>query len=131
MRRFFVEQENIGESEICITGSDVNHIRNVLRMSPGDQLSVSGPGGREYICYIERITEQQVAAHIMYVQDTQAELPSRIYLFQGIPKGDKMEWIIQKAVELGVHEVIPVDTIRTVVKLDEKKAAKKAKKRMI
>lgn len=125
MRRFFVEQENIGESEICITGSDVNHIRNVLRMSPGDQLSVSGPGGREYICYKERITEQQVAAHIMYVQDTQAELPSRIYLFQGIPKGDKMEWIIQKAVELGVHEVIPVDTIRTVVKLDEKKAAKK------
>lgn len=125
MRRFFVEQESIGESEIRITGSDVNHIRNVLRMSPGDQLRASGPGGQEYACYIETITQQQVTARIMYVQDTQAELPSRVCLFQGIPKGDKMEWIIQKAVELGVHEVIPVETIRTVVKLDEKKAEKK------
>lgn len=125
MRRFFIEPGQIGESVIHITGSDVNHIRNVLRMNPGDQLVAGSQDGREYTCYIEEITEQQVAAHIMYVQDTQAELPSKIYLFQGLPKGDKMEWIIQKAVELGVYEIIPVETMRTVVKWDEKKAAKK------
>ncbi len=125
MRRFFVGPEQIGASEIRLTGGDVNHIRNVLRMAPGDQLVAGSPDGREYTCYIEEITDQEVTAHIMYVQDTQAELPSRICLFQGLPKGDKMEWIIQKAVELGVYEVIPVETLRTVVKWDEKKAARK------
>lgn len=127
MRRFFVEPGQIAESVIRITGGDVNHIRNVLRMNPGDQLVV-GCQDREYTCYLEQITEQEITAHIMYVQDTQAELPSRIYLFQGLPKSDKMEWIIQKAVELGVYEVIPVETRRTVVKLEEKKAAKKVQR---
>lgn len=125
MRRFFAESEQIGESLIRITGGDVNHIRNVLRMGPGDSLVIAGPDGREYTCYIEEIAEQAVTAHIQYIQDTQAELPSKIYLFQGLPKSDKMEWIIQKAVELGAYEVIPVETARTVVKLEEKKAAKK------
>lgn len=127
MRRFFVQPEQIEEPLIRITGSDVNHIRNVLRMNPGDPL-VAGCADREYTCYIEQITEQTVTAHILYVQDTQAELPSRIYLFQGLPKGDKMEWIIQKAVELGAYEVVPVETQRTVVKWDEKKAAKKVQR---
>lgn len=125
MRRFFVEPEQVGESAIHITGSDVNHIRNVLRMSIKDTLVIGCQDGREYTCYIEQIDEQKITAHIMYVQDTRAELSSKIYLFQGLPKSDKMEWIIQKAVELGVYEVVPVETMRTVVRLDEKKAAKK------
>lgn len=125
MRRFFIEPAQVDGSQIHITGSDVNHIRNVLRMAQGDTLVAGCQEGKEYTCYIEQMDEQEVTAHIMYVQDTQAELPSRICLFQGIPKSDKMEWIIQKAVELGVHEVIPVETMRTVVRLDEKKAAKK------
>lgn len=128
MRRFFVQPEQIEESVIHITGGDVNHISHVLRMGQGDTLTVGGPDGREYACYIERMTEREVTAHIMYVQDTQAELPSRIYLFQGLPKSDKMDWIIQKAVELGVYEVIPMETMRTVVKWDEKKAAKKTQR---
>lgn len=125
MRRFFIEPAQVDGSQIHITGSDVNHIRNVLRMAQGDTLVAGCQEGKEYTCYIERMDEREVVAHIMYVQDTQAELPSRIRLFQGIPKSDKMEWIIQKAVELGVHEVIPVETMRTVVRLEEKKAAKK------
>lgn len=128
MRRFFVQPEQIEESMIHITGSDVNHIRNVLRMSQGDQLIVGSQNTQEYTCYIEQIAEGEITAHIMYVQDTQAELPSKIFLFQGLPKSDKMEWIIQKAVELGVYEVIPVETQRTVVKWDEKKAAKKVQR---
>lgn len=128
MRRFFVQPEQIEESVIHIVGGDVNHIRNVLRMSQGDRLIVGSQDTQEYTCYIEQITEREVTAHIMYVQDTHAELPSKIYLFQGLPKSDKMEWIIQKAVELGVYEVIPVETQRTVVKWDEKKAAKKVQR---
>ncbi len=128
MRRFFVEPKQIEDPLIHITGGDVNHICHVLRMGPGDKIVVGAPDGKEYACYIEGTTEREVTAHIMYVQDTQAELPSRIYLFQGLPKSDKMEWIIQKAVELGVYEVIPVETMRTVVKLDEKRAAKKAQR---
>lgn len=128
MRRFFVQPEQIEESVIHITGGDVNHISHVLRMGPGDKLVAGAPDGKEYACYIEEITEREVTAHIMYVQDSQAELPSKIYLFQGLPKSDKMEWIIQKAVELGVYEVIPMETMRTVVKLDEKKAAKKTQR---
>lgn len=128
MRRFFVQPEQIEEPVIHITGGDVNHICNVLRMGQGDTLVVGCPDGREYTCYIECMSDQEVTVHIMYVQDTQAELPSEIYLFQGLPKSDKMDWIIQKAVELGVHEVIPMETMRTVVKLDAKKAAKKAQR---
>lgn len=128
MRRFFVRPEQVGESVIRITGSDVNHIRNVLRMSVKDTLVIGCQEGREYTCYIEQMDEREITAHIMYVQDTQAELPSRIYLFQGLPKSDKMEWIIQKAVELGVYAVIPVETVRTVVRFDEKKAAKKVQR---
>lgn len=125
MRRFFVEPGQIRESVIHIIGSDVNHIRNVLRMGLNDELVACDGAGHEYHCYIESMAGQDITAHIMYVQDTRAELPSKIYLFQGLPKGDKMEWLIQKAVELGVYEIIPMETIRTVVKWDREKAGKK------
>lgn len=125
MHRFFVEPEQIQENCIHITGSDVNHIKNVLRMKPEEQILISDGESKEYTCYIQALEEEQVLAHIMYVREEQLELPCKIYLFQGLPKGDKMELIVQKAVELGVHEVIPVFTSRSVVKLDEKKAGKK------
>lgn len=126
MHRFFVEPGQIEDNCIRITGSDVNHIKNVLRMKRKEQILISDGQSREYTCYIEALEEDQVVAHVMYVQEENLELSSKIYLFQGLPKADKMELILQKAVELGVHEVIPVSTSRSVVKLDEKKAAKKA-----
>ena len=126
MYHFFVTADQIGEKEIRIEGSDVNHIRNVLRMTPGEQISISdGSQGKEYRCEIALIEEDCVTAKIMWSQDADTELPSKFYLFQGLPKSDKMELIIQKAVELGAFSIIPVETKRCVVKLDAKKAAKK------
>ena len=125
MYRFFVEPSQIKDNQICINGSDVNHIKNVLRMKLKEEILISSGEDKEYTCYIEEISEEEILAHIMYVQEAGYELSSKIYLFQGLPKSDKMELIIQKAVELGVHQVIPVASKRAVVKLDKKKEEKK------
>ena len=125
MHRFFVEPSQIEGHQIRITGTDVNHIKNVLRMKTKDEILISDGERQEYTCYIEEMTQEEIVAHVMYVQESGLELSSKIYLFQGLPKSDKMELIIQKAVELGAWEVIPVATSRAVVKLDEKKAAKR------
>ena len=130
MQRFFVEPHQIDEGthQIHILGSDVNHISNVLRMKQGEELWISDGGKKEYRCTIEEFSPDEVLLHIIYAQEPDYELPSRIYLFQGLPKADKMELIIQKAVELGAYEIIPVETKRCVVKLDGKKAAKKVER---
>ncbi len=123
MYQFFVEPGQIQGRRIIITGSDVNHIRNVLRMKPGEEIAVSnGTDGREYRCGIESFTEDEVICSLRFVKEDGVELPSRIHLFQGLPKADKMELIVQKAVELGAYEVVPVAARRCVVRLDEKKA---------
>ena len=130
MQRFFVEPHQIDEGthQIHILGSDVNHISNVLRMKQGEELWISDGGKKEYRCTIEEFSPDEVLLHIIYAQEPDDEIQSRIYLFQGLPKADKMELIIQKAVELGAYEVIPVETKRCVVKLDGKKAAKKVER---
>ena len=130
MQRFFVEPHQIDEAahQIHIIGTDVNHISNVLRMKQGEEVWISDGGQKEYRCAIEAFSADEVLLHIIYAQEPDYELPSRIYLFQGLPKADKMELIIQKAVELGAYEIIPVETKRCVVKLDGKKAAKKVER---
>lgn len=130
MQRFFVEPHQIDEAahQIHIIGTDVNHISNVLRMKQGEEVWISDGGQKEYCCAIEAFSADEVLLHIIYAQEPDYELPSRIYLFQGLPKADKMELIIQKAVELGAYEIIPVETKRCVVKLDGKKAAKKVER---
>jgi 16S rRNA (uracil1498-N3)-methyltransferase len=125
MYHFFVEPAQVREQEIIITGSDVNHIGNVLRMKPGERIRVSDNCGKSYFCSIREITPDMVIADIDEADVSGTELPSRIFLFQGLPKADKMELIIQKSVELGVSEVIPVAMKNCVVRLDEKKAASK------
>lgn len=123
MYQFFVEPEQIQDKTIVITGGDVNHIKNVLRMQPGDEIAVSnGVDGKEYRCGIAEFRDDQVICTLRFVKEDGLELPSRVYLFQGLPKADKMELIIQKAVELGAYQVIPVAMKRSVVKLDTKKA---------
>jgi len=128
VHRFFVERNQIKEKQIHIIGTDVNHIKNVLRMKPQDEIVISDGEDQEYTCYIEAISGDEVLAHIMYVQETGLELKSPIYLFQGLPKSDKMDLIIQKAVELGAYEIIPVAMKRSVTKLDAKKEAAKIKR---
>lgn len=133
MYHFFVENSQVTPDykKVEITGEDYNHISNVLRMKPGEQFSVSirdDESGREIFYEIEEITKSSVIGNLCFIEEVGNELPSKIYLFQGLPKVDKMELIIQKAVELGAFEIIPMSTKRCVVKLDEKKAESKVKR---
>lgn len=121
MNRFYVENKQINGEYITITGTDVNHISNVLRMKKGEKILISNGQGKDFYCIIESESTDKVIAFIQETRDTDTELKGKIYLFQGIPKKDKMELIIQKSVELGVYEIIPVMTKRTVVKLEDKK----------
>lgn len=128
MQRFFVTPDQVGEDKIRIQGSDVNHMKNVLRMRPGEEVMVSDGNNRQYRCRVEDYPDGEAVLAILEAGLVDTELPSRIYLFQGLPKQEKMELIVQKAVELGVCQVIPVQTRRCVVKLDAKKAAKKVQR---
>lgn len=128
MQHFFVTPDQVKEPCIYLEGSDVNHMKNVLRMKIGEQLHISDGNNHRYRCAIQKYEECVAVLEILEEETADTELPSRIYLFQGLPKGDKMELIIQKAVELGVYEIIPTATRRSVVKLDEKKAQKKVQR---
>ena len=120
MYHFFVSEEQISGENAYIEGSDVNHIANVLRMKPGEELLISVKGDWDYLCKIVDIETDRVNLKVLESME-QRELPVKITLLQGIPKSDKLEMIIQKAIELGVSEIIPVKTKRVVVKIDEKK----------
>lgn len=126
MYRFFVEKGQIREDVARITGADVNHIGHVLRMRPGEVVLLSCGDDWEYTCTIDAISPDEVTCRVVDVQKPGRELPCRIYLFQCLAKGDKMETIVQKAVELGAAGVVPVASSRCVVKLDAKRAAQKA-----
>lgn len=125
MNHFFVEEWQVQGSDIVIQGSDVNHIKNVLRMKAGDEIMVSDGTDKHFICSITELSEENVIAKIVDVDSNSSELPVKLTLFQGLPKADKMELIIQKAVELGAYEIVPVAMRRCVVKLDAKKEKNK------
>ena len=98
MYHFFVTPDQVKEEEIYIEGTDVNHIKNVLRMKAGERLEVSDGNNRKYLCEIVSLSPEEVRVHIVEELEKNTELPSEIYLFQGLPKGDKMDLIVQKAV---------------------------------
>ena len=124
MFNFFAKEENRQGDVFHLTGSDCNHIKNALRMKKGDTLLVSCEG-KSHLCVLKECENDFAVAEIIEENFQDTELPVRLCLFQGLPKGDKMELIIQKAVELGVHKIIPVEMNRCVVKLDGKKKASK------
>ncbi|WP_026890575.1 16S rRNA (uracil(1498)-N(3))-methyltransferase [Lacrimispora aerotolerans] len=128
MYHFFINQDQVEDDHIRIIGPDVNHIKNVLRMGAGEEVLISNGVDKDYLCEVTSVTAQEVTARILSVEEGGRELPARITLFQGLPKGDKMELIIQKAVELGACEIVPVETKRTVVKLDKKKEESKLRR---
>ena len=128
MFQFFVEPERIGEKEISITGDDVNHIKNVLRMKAGTPLRISNRSDADYICHIMEIRDDEIILAIDSIDTQGTELTSELVLFQALPKGDKMETVIQKNVELGVKRIVPVRTKRCIVKLDEKKSVSKVER---
>ena len=126
MYHFFVDPSLIQGQDIYIEGSDYNHIKNVLRMKIGEVISVGdGLSDKDYRCHIEEYTDTAVHCRLDFIKESGVELPVRVTLFQGLPKSDKMELIIQKCVELGVAEVIPVACSRSIVKLDAKKEKSK------
>ena len=128
MYHFFAEHENIHDTYIEIVGSDVNHLKNVLRFKKGDNLLISSGDNVDYICHISEMYDDKIIALIDSIDNVGKELPSKVYLFQGLPKGDKMELIIQKMTELGVHQIIPVAMKRSVVKLDSNQEGNKIKR---
>ena len=125
MRKFFAAPENVTESEITLYGSDVNHIEKVLRMKAGDKVMVSDGSRVNYLSAIKTMTDDRVELEILEKCPAKRELASAITLYQGLPKGDKMDLITQKAVELGASRIVPVKMQRAVVKLDDRKAEKK------
>ena len=131
MYHFFVEESRINENRIYVDGADYNHIRNVIRLKNGDEVMISvrntqiSDAVRNFMCGLSEYTDNDVVFDIIDRDVPDTELPCQVILYQGLPKSDKLELIIQKTVELGVSQIVPVAMKRSVVKLDDKKAAAK------
>lgn len=126
MPKFFVTDDCINNNEIKIIGKDVNHIKNVLRKKIGDKLTICNAElSTDYLCEIKKIEEEKIKCNIIKKLETNSESNIKVTIFQGLPKSDKMELVIQKAVELGVYDITPVEMKRCVVKLTNKDKAKK------
>jgi 16S rRNA (uracil1498-N3)-methyltransferase len=126
LRKFFVESKQINDNQIIINGEDVNHIKNVLRLSVGEKIKICDKDlSKNYISQIEEITNQDIKCSILEEVDGEAEGNVELHIYQGLPKADKMELILQKGTELGVTKFIPVSLKRCIVKLDGKDAVKK------
>ncbi len=128
MGRFFVERSQIEGDTVTLTGTDASHIARVLRQAAGEQITVCDMQRQEYLCTLTEVSPQCVRAKIRSTHQNETESAYRTVLYQALPKGDKMETLIQKAVECGVCEIVPVATERCVVKLDAQTAQKKTER---
>jgi len=125
MPRFFVKSEQVQEKQITIIGEDVRHIKNVLRKQIKDEIEICNQeDGKTYECEIIKIEENKILTQILKENRTE-ENKVEVDIYQGLPKSDKMELIIQKSVELGVNAIIPVELKRCVVKIQAKEENKK------
>ncbi|MCC8192655.1 MAG: 16S rRNA (uracil(1498)-N(3))-methyltransferase [Ruminococcus sp.] len=124
MPRFFVEKKNISDTYITISGDDARHIGRSLRMKLSEKITVCCQN-TDYECEIKSISDEEVVARIISVKKNISEPDILLTLFQAVPKADKLEFIVQKAVELGAAQIVPVLTRRCVAKYDEKSFAKK------
>ena len=126
MSKFFVKSNRIYDDRIIIDTDDVNHIKNVLRKKVGDSILVCDNERKiNYDCRIEEISKREIVCYILSQKESQSESNIQIDVFQGLPKADKMELIIQKGTELGVDSFIPVMFKRSVIKIEEKDQTKK------
>lgn len=124
MNQFFVEPSAIKDGYITIEGNDVKHIQGVLRLRCGEEIQAVA-NGLTYFCSIDEMDKDRVICKIEDVQSESNELPVQITIYQGLPKGDKLEFVIQKAVELGACRIVPVSMKRSVVKIDPKRIESK------
>ena len=120
MHKFFVEDNQINNEKIIIKDDDYNHIVNVLRMKKGDSILVTNKDSKEtFNCKIEEINSKEVICNVLNKENKKVELDVNIDIFQGLPKADKMEYIIQKCVELGVHKIVPVNMKYCIAKIKD------------
>ncbi len=127
MAKFFISSDLIKEDKVFIDGENANHLINSLRCKIGEEIEISSGDGYDYICKIEEISKNSVKAKIIDCFVNESEPNVKITLYQGLPKSEKMELIIQKCVELGIDEIVPVNTDRAIVKLvgkEDKKIAR-------
>jgi len=124
MQRYFIETFN-DENQAFISGEDVHHISRVMRMEIGDEIICCDSQKRVAICKITEITNDSVLANIVEWVEGSSEIPIQITIASGLPKGDKLEYVIQKGTELGANEFVPFIAARSIVKWDEKKGVKK------
>lgn len=126
MQKFFVETNQIKGNIIYMTGTDVHHIRKVLRYQVGDTIQIGNKQTKQtYLAEIEKCKKEEIVAKIVEEIENSKQSQIQIDLYQGLPKADKMEWIIQKTTELGIHAIIPVSMERSIVKVPEKEVSKK------
>ncbi|MBR3188868.1 MAG: 16S rRNA (uracil(1498)-N(3))-methyltransferase [Lachnospiraceae bacterium] len=127
MTQIFADLSAMQGDMLAVCGEDYNHIKNVLRMHPGEKLAVRGTdeSSEEYVFEIVSFSDSQVNCRLLSVKQSEAELAVRVILFQGLPKADKMDFIVQKTVEMGVTEIVPVEMHRSIVKLAGDKRRKR------
>ncbi|WP_371068709.1 16S rRNA (uracil(1498)-N(3))-methyltransferase [Sediminibacillus sp. JSM 1682029] len=125
MQRYFVPEEGWKENSIRITGDDRHHINRVMRMQSGDSIICNAPAGTAAVCTITEVTDQYISADIVEWLEESKELPIDVTIAHGLPKGDKLELVLQKGTELGASRFIPFQAGRSIVKWDQKKAEKK------
>lgn len=126
MQKFFIEEKQIEKDKIYIQGSDVKHISSVLRLEKEEKIQICNKETMQnYIVEIEQIEKDKIITKIIQKLETNIESNVEIHLYQGLPKADKMELIIQKTTELGIYKITPIDMVRCIVKLEEKEEKKK------
>ncbi|MBR1622660.1 MAG: 16S rRNA (uracil(1498)-N(3))-methyltransferase [Pseudobutyrivibrio sp.] len=126
MQQVFVNEEPL-DGKFIISGQDAHHLTKVVRLRLGERIRVSVAGGDNYICQVSDYLDKDLEVTVVEKVPS-TELPNKIYLFQAIPKGDRMETIIEKCVELGAYEIIPVEMKNCIVKLDNKKKKSKVER---
>ncbi|HIW48479.1 MAG TPA: 16S rRNA (uracil(1498)-N(3))-methyltransferase [Firmicutes bacterium] len=125
MPRYFVPSDQISGKTVTLIGDNAHHLFSVLRVKPGEVIEVCDGAGTDYFCRIVAADRAKVEAEILRIQPSQSEPKTQLTLYQGLPKADKMEWILQKCTELGAVRFVPVITEHTVVRLTDKDGAKK------
>lgn len=126
MPRFFVSEDQIKKDHVTITGSDANHIQNVLRLKVGDAIDILNSTSKIYAAKIVKESKEEIKCEIVSVRSIKSEPAIKVTIAQSLPKGHKMDLIVQKCTELGVHKIIPFLSERTVIKLGKEKKRERA-----
>jgi len=125
MPRFFIGPDQVNLPFVTIQGEDVHHISKVLRLKHGDSVVLADGSGKEYVAVLEDLGPSRATARVKEIRPAHGEPPVDVYLLQGLPKGDKLDFVIQKCTEIGIKKIVPVNMDRTIVRLNHDKAAKR------